>query len=154
MPIRAEFGMLGDKKLERTLEKLGAAVEKKLLRRALGKAVKIAVDPITAVLPQAGEGQATGELRSNVGTRVRSYRKTGYIYAIAGPLWPRGRMAHWPEAGTKVRKTERGTHRGKIIGTFAVKGVLDKLRPRMLNIAQTELRRQILREARKSGRWF
>ena len=140
------FGVLleGEKALARTLERLEARTQKKIVRPA----VKSALSPITKAAKRKAPVE-TGLLKKSIGNKVKTYR-SGVVWGGVGPRvgfkteMPDGgyrnpvKYAHLVELGTKHSPAQP-----------FLRSALDEQRAAALAILATKIRAGIEKEARK-----
>lgn len=99
------------KQLHRRLNRLEDDVRKKILRRAVGKGIRVIRKQIKANTPVGnakwvkGQKIAGGTLKRSVDAVVRKYLRDTYV-GITGPKYPEGPHAHLVEYGTQQRYTK------------------------------------------------
>ena len=80
MPVAATMALTGDKALIRTLDRLPAA----LVRRVVRPAVRSALVPINKAAKRKAPKE-TGLLKKSIGAVVKVYKRTGVIWGGVGP---------------------------------------------------------------------
>ncbi len=85
MSFAIQARVTGLEDLFKRMEGLKAAVQKKILRKALGEASKVVLKAAKASLDGMTSGDATGQTRRSLGRRTKTFRNTGVVVVIIGP---------------------------------------------------------------------
>ncbi len=85
MSFAIQAKMTGLEDLFKRMEGLKVALQKKILRKALGQASKVVLKAAKANLAGVTGPESTGLLRRSLGRLTRTYRNTGTIVVLVGP---------------------------------------------------------------------
>lgn len=148
--------------LERALEELGGKAARRVLRKAATKALKPMVKTARQYL-RRNKSKRTGLLAKSLGTKTKTYRKSGTVFSAMGPRSgfeaiitdPSGRQylanpanyAHLVEFGTRPH----GRHPGARAKPF-MRPTFDQHVKSVVRVTSREIGKGIEKEAAKLGR--
>ena len=103
MAPSVNFAIQGQEELLRNVRKLEKKVQKRIIRKALGKVARAVVKDARALVPRE-----TGLLRESLGSVIRFGKKTGEAFAVIGPRVEfKGKKVEKIRAGLRGAKTKR-----------------------------------------------
>lgn len=97
---RTDLTIRGAAEMERLMKELGPRIAGRIADTALRSGARIIAARAKQLAPQPGEGEATGELRNSITSRVLKQRRQDERAAVVGFERPTSRRAHLTEFGT------------------------------------------------------
>ncbi len=147
MPSAIPFTLQGDKALMRTLDRLPAAMQRRVVRPG----VRAALSPINKAAKRKAPKE-TGLLKKSIGVKMKSFNRTGVIWGAVGvrkgfrkvidgkPRDPR-RYAHLAEFGTET-----------VPARSFMRGAFDENKGKAFGILKTKIMLGLAREAKRKKR--
>jgi HK97 gp10 family phage protein len=131
--------LIGEKHLQRILQQLTPALQRKLTRQSVSKALS----PMVSAAKQKAPRES-GLLKKSLGKKIKSYASRNRVVGIAGP-----RKETVGEYNGKLRRPVRYAHIVEMRHQPFMRPAFDATQSTMISIMKSELAEGVVREAAK-----